>query len=259
MSRIPITASIPAAVVAAIPWSWAAGMKCTAISPTVVAPQTKKLSASAQNVAVRAASRRTAIALDASAPPRAGLDLGAAVGRDAEVGGAVAHQQPGDRQGDQRRAARHDHHPLPARQLDVRHQRQEDQLTGRVRRRQQPDHQPAPRVEPAGGDHRGQHRCDRAGRGARHEPPQQVEVPRLRDERRQAGRQRRSAPARRSPPAAARSAPRARRERPADPEDDQVDRDRPRRSSPGSSRTHPAAGPSGCRARHGRPPRPAAR
>ena len=38
----PSRASIPAAVVAGIPWSWAAGMKCTAIRPTVVAPQTKK-------------------------------------------------------------------------------------------------------------------------------------------------------------------------------------------------------------------------
>ena len=53
MSRMPITASIEAAVVAGIPWSWAAGMKCTAIRPTVVAPQTKNDAASAQNVPVR--------------------------------------------------------------------------------------------------------------------------------------------------------------------------------------------------------------
>jgi hypothetical protein len=72
MSRTPITASIPAAVVAVIPWSCAAGMKCTAISPTVVAPQTKKLAASAQKVPVRIASRRTATAEDGGGAARGG-------------------------------------------------------------------------------------------------------------------------------------------------------------------------------------------
>ena len=72
MSRMPIAASMPAAVVAAIPWSCAAGMKCTAIRPTVVAPQTKKLLASAQNVPVFTASSSTATAEEAGAPTRGG-------------------------------------------------------------------------------------------------------------------------------------------------------------------------------------------
>ena len=63
MSSTPIAASIDAAVVADMPWSCAAGMKCTAIRPTVVAPQTKKEMASAQNVPVRIASPRTLSAL----------------------------------------------------------------------------------------------------------------------------------------------------------------------------------------------------
>ena len=44
----------------------------TAIRPTVVAPQTKKEAASAQNVPVRAASKRIFSALEAFAPAFAG-------------------------------------------------------------------------------------------------------------------------------------------------------------------------------------------
>ena len=68
----PSPRASPAAVVAVIPWSCAAGMKCTAIRPTVVAPQTKKLAASAQNVPVRIASRSTATALWAASRRRGG-------------------------------------------------------------------------------------------------------------------------------------------------------------------------------------------
>ena len=42
MSKIPTTASRPAAVVSGMPWSWADGMKWVPISPLVVAPQMAK-------------------------------------------------------------------------------------------------------------------------------------------------------------------------------------------------------------------------
>ena len=49
-SKIPTSASSPAAVVGGIPWSIAAGMKWVAISPLVVAPQIANPPASSQNV-----------------------------------------------------------------------------------------------------------------------------------------------------------------------------------------------------------------
>ena len=58
MSKMPTRASRPAAVVSAMPWSWADGMKWVPISPLVVAPQMAKPPARAQKVVVRAASRR---------------------------------------------------------------------------------------------------------------------------------------------------------------------------------------------------------
>ncbi len=49
MSKTPTTASSPAAVVAGIPWSCAAGTKCVWMMPFVDQPQTQKVSTSAQN------------------------------------------------------------------------------------------------------------------------------------------------------------------------------------------------------------------
>jgi hypothetical protein len=46
--------SSPAAVVVAIPWSWAEGMKWIPIRPFVVAPQIANAPASGQNARVRA-------------------------------------------------------------------------------------------------------------------------------------------------------------------------------------------------------------
>ena len=57
MSKMPTRASRLAAVVAAMPWSCAAGMKWVPISPLVVAPQMAKLPASSQKVPVRLATR----------------------------------------------------------------------------------------------------------------------------------------------------------------------------------------------------------
>ena len=55
MSKSPTSASRPAAVVSAMPWSCAAGMKWVPTSPLVVAPQIAKPPASSQNGRVRAA------------------------------------------------------------------------------------------------------------------------------------------------------------------------------------------------------------
>src|SRR5690606_15667151 len=56
-SKIPTSASKPAAVVDGIPWSWAAVTKCVPTRPLVVAPQMANPPASSQNVLVLAASR----------------------------------------------------------------------------------------------------------------------------------------------------------------------------------------------------------
>ena len=58
-SKMPTTASSEAAVVAGMPWSWAAGTKWVAISPLVVMPQMAKPPDSNQNVRLRDASRST--------------------------------------------------------------------------------------------------------------------------------------------------------------------------------------------------------
>jgi hypothetical protein len=55
MSNTPTTMSRPAAVVVAIPWSWADGMKWMPINPFVVARQIANAPASAQNALVLAA------------------------------------------------------------------------------------------------------------------------------------------------------------------------------------------------------------
>ncbi len=73
MSKTPTTASSPAAVVCAMPWSCAAGTKCVPISPLVVAPQIAKPATSAQNVRVRATPSRSASTASRPAPGRAGL------------------------------------------------------------------------------------------------------------------------------------------------------------------------------------------
>ncbi len=69
MSKAPITASRPAAVVGGIPWSWAAGMKCVWISPLVDQPQMKNVPTRIQNVAEWEASRNTRIAVRAAPLP----------------------------------------------------------------------------------------------------------------------------------------------------------------------------------------------
>ena len=58
MSKIPIRASSPAAVVCGMPWSWAAGMKCVPIRPLVDQPQIQKVRNSAQKVQRRLTWRR---------------------------------------------------------------------------------------------------------------------------------------------------------------------------------------------------------
>ena len=59
MSKIPTTASRPAAVVSGMPWSWAEGMKWVPISPLVVAPQMANPATRAQKVRTLLARLRT--------------------------------------------------------------------------------------------------------------------------------------------------------------------------------------------------------
>lgn len=68
MSKIPTSASSPAAVVCDMPWSCAEGMKWMPMSPLVVAPQIAKASASAQKAWCRTANRSPSIARP-MAPP----------------------------------------------------------------------------------------------------------------------------------------------------------------------------------------------
>jgi hypothetical protein len=78
MSKIPTSASSPAATVGGIPWSCAAGMKCGWMSPNVVAPQIAIPATRYQNGPVRAASRSARTASRA-APARTGSRSSAAV------------------------------------------------------------------------------------------------------------------------------------------------------------------------------------
>src|SRR3954449_4849353 len=78
MSKIPTTASSPAAVVTGMPWSCAEGMKCGCTRPLVDAPQIMKLTASTQNTRVRPASASPRRAVRA-APVRTGSTSSAGV------------------------------------------------------------------------------------------------------------------------------------------------------------------------------------
>jgi hypothetical protein len=68
-SKIPTTASSPAAVVTGMPWSCAAGMKCGCTRPFVEAPQIMNPAASSQNGRVRTASTSPRSAARAGLPP----------------------------------------------------------------------------------------------------------------------------------------------------------------------------------------------
>src|SRR5690349_6375362 len=65
MSKIPIRASRLALVVAGMPWSWAAGMKCVPNRPLVDHPQIQKDATRHQNVRLRRNSRRIRITIRA--------------------------------------------------------------------------------------------------------------------------------------------------------------------------------------------------
>ena len=69
MSKMPTTASRPAAVVDGIPWSWAAGTKWVWMMPLVDQPHTQKVSTSAQNDQRRPALRSTSTATRAGEAP----------------------------------------------------------------------------------------------------------------------------------------------------------------------------------------------
>ena len=148
------------------------------MSPTVVAPQMKNEPASARKTRSRSIWRSTATA--AGRAP-AGDRLGrAAVGRRADVLGRVAQAGAHGHEGEDGRAADHDHRRAPVAVGDeVGHQRQEDELAGGVGRGEQADHQAAALREPAPGDGGGEHGRDRAGGRAGDEAPHDVELPQL--------------------------------------------------------------------------------
>ena len=71
MSKTPIRASSPAAVVCGMPWSWAAGMKCVPIRPFVDQPQIQNVPTRIQKTRDRRLSRSVSTASRAADGPPA--------------------------------------------------------------------------------------------------------------------------------------------------------------------------------------------
>ncbi|CFP70491.1 Uncharacterised protein [Bordetella pertussis] len=78
-SKMPISASRPAACTSAMPWSPHRAIRCVPTRPLVVKPHTKKVANRYQNVRVRAA-RRKAPKVAASRPVRGATDGSGASG-----------------------------------------------------------------------------------------------------------------------------------------------------------------------------------
>jgi AraC-like DNA-binding protein len=85
MSNRPTSASRLAAVVSGMPWSCAAGMKCVAMRPLVLAPQIAKPPTSSQKVPVRDAERGTDSARLAEPPTGGGFRIGVPSGAPSAV------------------------------------------------------------------------------------------------------------------------------------------------------------------------------
>ena len=181
-SKMPIIASIEAAVTDATPKSAQSEMKWVWIRPLVLNPQMKKVPASTQNAPLPETSRKTrnAVAERGRQRQRRSDLAGLAIRNKADVGGAVDHEQEhrdrGDGHPDQRRRQR----PAPAvMALEPCGQRQKGQLAGRGTRGEHAEHQPAPLREPSGRDDRGHHQRGHAGADADDDAPEQDEMPDL--------------------------------------------------------------------------------
>ena len=280
MSKMPISASSEADVVAGMPWSCAAGMKWVPIRPLVDQPQIQKVRNSAQKVQLRLTSRSVRHGDPARRPDRPRSTAARRTtparrsGSCADVGGTVAqHQQ--DHRHEQQRERRP---PGPAAQRQpgsvgqLGDHRQEDQLAGRAGRREQPGDEAAVPDEPAVGDDRAEDQRHRAGAHPDRQPPEQPQLPGRGHHQGQAGAdgdqgERRPPATRRRPnrsiSAAANGA--------VEPVDHQVERDRARGGRPRPAELllqrleqHPGRGPEAGRRherghRHPRHPPRAAR
>ena len=98
----------------------------------------------------------------------------------AHVARPVAQDEQGDRPGgDQHRHDEGERDPPAVGLGQLGQQRQEDELPGRVARRQHADDEAAPFDEPAGRDRRAEHQRHHAGADADEHAPQRDELPEL--------------------------------------------------------------------------------
>ena len=111
MSNMPTTASSPAAVVAGMPWSWAAGTKWVRMMPLVDHPRSRRSPTRAQNTQ-RAAGLAEHTDRDAGRADCARCDSGSttawpvrAVREQADVGGPVAQERHDEPRQEQRQPA----------------------------------------------------------------------------------------------------------------------------------------------------------
>ena len=162
--------------------------------------------------------------------------LDGAVGAQPDLGGAVPQEERDERQRERERDDRHRQRGrAPAlRGDDPAEQRQEHELAGRVARGEHSGHEPAPLHEPAARDHGREGDTDRAGREAVGDAPEQVELPRRVDLRRQGRADRDRRQRDHDHPADSEAVVEPGREGAAEAVEDEVDRDggRDRRARP---------------------------
>jgi hypothetical protein len=110
-----------------------------------------------------------------------------AIRRKPEIGRTIAHQQRDHGDQAEKHACHQDHERSPAKfVIDAGEYRQEQQLARCRTCGHQADHQAAALREPGVGDRRSENERGHSRSAADHEPPEQVELPGLRNERGQA-------------------------------------------------------------------------
>ena len=163
-------------------------MRCVPIRPFVDAPQMKNVPKSSQK------SRDFAPSLSASSATVAGFgatrrargDVRCAEWRKSDVARLLAHEQRDHRHRQRRRAGDDPHGPTPAVMLDHRReQRQKHELSGRGARRENAQRESASLDEPAIHDRGAEHDRRHSGPDADDDAPEQNQLPRPRDERRE--------------------------------------------------------------------------
>ena len=108
------------------------------------------------------------------------LDLRGSVGREADVRGTVAQGQQGDHAGDGQHGGDESERDAPAVVFgQLRQQRQENELSGRVARGQHPDDQAPALGKPARRDRRAKHKRRQSGAEADEDAPHRDKLPDL--------------------------------------------------------------------------------